>query len=61
MRTIRSKRGAVRRCNAILRQCRRALRGGLQFGMDWPTLRANFPAAYAELMDLNARFSQLPE
>lgn len=61
MPTIRTQRGAIRRANALLRRCRRSLRGGLQFGMDWPTLRASFPEVYAELMDLNARFAQLPE
>lgn len=44
---IRSKRGAARRYNALLNRCFRDMRGGLQFGMDWVTLRITWPERYA--------------
>lgn len=59
--TIRTKRGAWRRYNAIIRQCRRDLAGGLSFGMDWPTLRVTFPDRYAEIETLRLLFPTLPE
>ena len=58
---IRTKRGALRRYNAILRQCFKGMAGGLQFGMDWPTLRITFPERYAEIAALRAAFKNLPE
>ena len=58
---VKSKRGALRRYHAILAQCRRDLAGGLQFGMDWPTLRITFPERYAEIQELRAAFANLPE
>ena len=58
---IKSKRGAVKRYDAIIRQCRRDLAGGLQYGMDLPTLRITFPDRYAELMELKAAFANLPD
>ena len=57
---IRTKRGALRRYRAIIRQCRRDLAGGLSFGMDWPTLRATFPERYAEIQSLREMFKNLP-
>jgi hypothetical protein len=59
--TIKSKRGAVRRYYAILARCRRDLAGGLQFGMDWATLRITFPECYAEIQALRVAFANLPE
>lgn len=56
-----SKRGALKRYHAIMRQCRRDLAGGLQFGMDWPTLRATFPERYAEIDRLRRLFKSLPD
>jgi len=58
---VRTKRGAIRRANAILAQCRRDMRGGLSFGMDWPTLGATYPERYNELMRLKAIFPKLPD
>lgn len=55
-----SKRGAVRVYNAIMRRARRAMAGGLAFGMDWPTFRASFPEDYARICDLRARYGGLP-
>ena len=59
--TIKSKRGALRRYRAILAQCRRDLAGGLQFGMDWPTLRITFPGRYAEIEALRSAYANLPD
>jgi len=58
--TIRTKRGALRRYNAIINQCFRDMRGGLTFGMDWATLRSTWPERYAELASLKAMWSGLP-
>jgi hypothetical protein len=56
-----SKRGATRQWNAILRAYRRGFAGGGAFGFDWPTMRLNSPNAYAHLMTLARLFDQLPE
>jgi hypothetical protein len=58
--TIKSKRGAIRRYDAIIRQCYRDLAGGTQFGIDMPTIRVTFPDRYAEIMAIKAAFSSLP-
>ena len=58
---IRSKRGAVRRYNALLNQCFRDMRGGLQFGTDWVTLRITWPERYAELSAIKDLWSSLPD
>lgn len=57
---VKSKRGAVRRYDAIIRQCYRDLVGGTQYGIDWPTLRITFPDRYAEIQALRAAFPSLP-
>jgi hypothetical protein len=56
----RSKRGAHRQYDSIMRQCRRDMAGGLAYGLDWPTLRATFPERYAHLQAMNAAYSNLP-
>ena len=61
MTQVKSKRGALKRYNAILRQCRRDLAGGLQWGMDWVTLRITFPDRYAEIQALCAMWRSLPD
>jgi len=58
---IKSKRGALKRYDAIIRQCYRDMAGGLQFGMDWATLRITYPDRYAEIQALRAMFHNLPE
>ncbi len=58
--TIKSKRGALRRRDAIIRQCYRDMAGGTQYGVDMPTLRITFPDRYAELMALKAAYADLP-
>lgn len=55
-----SKRGAARQYNAIIAACRRDLSGGLQFGMDWPTMRATFPERYAHIQAIRAIYKGLP-
>lgn len=57
---IRTKRDALRRYNTIIRQCYRDLKGGLEYGLDWPTLRITFPERYAEIQSLKAMFKGLP-
>jgi len=56
-----SKRGAYRRHQAIVRQCYRDLAGGTQYGIDWPTLRITFPERYAELVALRNAYANLPD
>ena len=58
---IKSKRGAAKRYWAILAQCRRDLAGGLQFGMDWSTLRITFPDRYAEIQAIKVVYASLPD
>lgn len=59
--TIRTKRGALRRYHAIINACFRDMAGGLQFGMDWVTLKLTFPERYAEILALRAMFQNLPD
>jgi hypothetical protein len=55
-----TKRGAVRQYETIMRACRRDLAGGLAFGMDWPTIRVTFPERYARIQHLKAIYKDLP-
>lgn len=56
-----SKRGAVRQYDAIMRRVRRSLAGGLQFGLDWPTFRLTFPEDYKRICRIREIFSNLPD
>jgi hypothetical protein len=56
-----SKRGAVRQYNAIMRAAHHALRGGLQYGMDWPTFRCKFPDEAAHVTAVKAAYPTLPD
>jgi hypothetical protein len=56
-----SKLGAWRHRDAIIRACYRDLAGGTQYGIDMPTLRVTFPDRYAELVALQAAFANLPD
>lgn len=58
--SIKTKRGARRRYNAILNKVWRDLAGGTQFGIDWRTLAIVAPNEYAELKQIEARFDTLP-
>jgi hypothetical protein len=49
-----SQAGAERQYNAIMSRARRALRGGLSFGMDWPTFKAYFPVSYDHIKAMRA-------
>ena len=60
MNAPKTKRGAVRQYDTIMRACRRDLAGGLSFGMDWPTLRITFPERYARIQELKAMYAGLP-
>jgi hypothetical protein len=59
--TIKTKRGAYRRYNAIMAQCLRDAKGGLQYGLDWPTLRSTWPDRAAELTAIKSIFKSLPD
>ena len=59
--TVKSKRGAIKRRDAIVRQCYRDLAGGTQYGIDMPTLRVCFPERYAELRQLQERYQSLAD
>lgn len=59
--TIKSKRGALRRYNAIISQCYRDARGGTPYGIDWPTLRVIWPDRYAEIQAIRAMYATLSE
>ena len=58
--SIRTKRGAIRRYNAIIRKYRRDFAGGGMFGFDLPTMRSNCPEAYAEIQALRDIYPKLP-
>jgi len=58
---IKTKRGARRRYNAILRKVWRDLAGGTQYGIDWHTLAIVAPAEYAELKQIENAFNALPD
>jgi hypothetical protein len=59
--TIKSKRGVIKRYNAITRAYMRDFSGGGMFGFDWPTLKSNAPARYAEIMALREIYRALPD
>jgi hypothetical protein len=59
--SIRSKRGAWRRRNSIVRACYQDARGGTQYGIDWPTLVVTWPDRASELRALKAMFGALPD
>lgn len=54
MKMPKSEAGAQRQYWAIIRKARRAMAGGLQYGMDWPTFRAWFPCEYAHIQAMRA-------
>jgi hypothetical protein len=61
MKTIRSKRGAIRRYNAIIKQCYKDAKGGLAYGLDWPTLYATWPDRAKEIIEIEAQLRSLPD
>ena len=58
--TPKSKRGVVKRYNAIIRQCYRDGRGGLAYGLDMPTIHATWPDRHAEIKALIDLYPKLP-
>lgn len=60
MRTPKTKRGAMRRYNAILNRCFKDAKGGLSFGLDWPTLRSLWPDRFKEISFIRSIFAELP-
>lgn len=60
MRAPRTKQGAERQAQALIRKWRRNLAGGLSFGLDWPTVAAAFPDDYARFQELKALYKTLP-
>ena len=50
--SVKSKRGALKRRDAIVREMYRRCEGGTTYGLDMPTIRVCFPELYGELMDL---------
>jgi hypothetical protein len=60
MKDPKTKRGALRQYDSIIRACRRDLAGGLSFGMDWPTVRSTFPERYARIQALKSMYAGLP-
>ena len=57
--TIRTKRGAIRRYNAIYNELRRG--GGGLFGFDMPTIAITRPDLHTEIKHLQAIFNDLKE
>lgn len=47
--------------NRLMANTRRLFEGGLQFGLDWPTLRVTYPARYKAFKRLDALYRSLPE
>jgi hypothetical protein len=56
-----SKRGAMRQCSALIRRAYRDMSGGLQFGLDWPTFAASYPAEAAHIRAMQEAFRSLPD
>jgi hypothetical protein len=55
-----SKEGALRQIDALIRSYRREFAGGGAFGFDWPTLRLNSPERYERIRDLQRAYANLP-
>lgn len=56
-----TKRGARRQYDAIIRQCLRDATGGLGYGLDMPTLRATWPDRYLRLRWIQHNMAVLPD
>ena len=59
--SVKSKRGALKRRDAIVRELYRRFEGGAAYGIDMPTIRVCFPDLHAELMDLARALPTLPD
>ena len=58
---VRSKRGCIRRYNAIITQCYKDAKGGTQYGIDMPTLNVLWPERYQEIKELQKLYPTLPD
>lgn len=56
-----TKRGADRQYDSILRAYRRTYASGGMFGFDWPTFRLNAPDAFAHIREMQRAYENLPE
>lgn len=56
-----TKRGANRQYNALIRRYHAMFDGGGMFGWDWPTFRLNWPEGYARAKELIALSKALPD
>jgi hypothetical protein len=56
-----TKRGALRQYNAVMNRVFRSLRGGLEYGLDWPTFYATFPDEAAHVTAIKAVYKSLPD
>ena len=55
-----TKEGAARQINALLRAYQRDFAGGGSFGWDWPTFRLNSPDLYERVRALQTLAIELP-
>ena len=55
-----TRRGAMRQYNAVIRLYHIDFVGGGMFGWDWPTFRLNSPALYERAKALRAIYASLP-
>ena len=51
----------LRRYDQLIRQCFKDMEGGLDFGMDWATLKTVWPDRYAELKQLQQQIRVMPQ
>ncbi len=56
-----TKRGADRCYDTVMRAYRRTYAGGGIFGFDWPTFRLNAPEAFAFVREMQRAYDRLPE
>jgi hypothetical protein len=54
-----TKKQIIKRYDQIIRECFRDMKGGLEYGMDWPTLKITFPERYAEIKKLQQMFREV--
>lgn len=57
---IRTRRGVIRRYNAVIRAYKRRNASGGRWGFDWPTMAVTEPETYKTLKGLAALFKTLP-
>jgi len=55
-----SKRGAIRQYNAVIREAYRKLAGGTKFGVDLTTLKIVWPQGYDKIAELRMMYGTLP-